>query len=59
MASKYDSIINKDYSAFNARDIDETLSVMHPEVQWSQARDGGYISGHDEIRIDWTSQCRA
>ncbi len=50
MASKYESVINQAYSAFNARDIDATLSVMHPEVQWSKALEGGYISGHDEIR---------
>jgi len=56
MASTYESIINKAYSAFNARDIDKALSVMHPNVQWSKAWEGGYISGHDEIRKYWTRQ---
>ena len=59
MASKYESVINKAYSAFNARDIDEALSVMHPEVQWSKAWEGGYISGHNEIRKYWTRQWKA
>ena len=56
MASKYEGVITKAYSAFNARDIDKALSVMHPEVQWSKAWEGGYISGHDEIRKYWTRQ---
>ncbi|MEO6638168.1 MAG: nuclear transport factor 2 family protein [Ginsengibacter sp.] len=56
MASNYEDIINKAYSAFNARDIDEALSVMHLEVQWSKAWEGGYIGGHDEIRKYWTRQ---
>lgn len=56
VTKKYEDLINKAYSAFNVRDIDAALSVMHPEVQWSKAWEGGYISGHDEIRKYWTRQ---
>ena len=56
MAIKYQDVIKKAYSAFNARDIDQALSTMQPNVQWSKAWEGGYISGHDEIRTYWTRQ---
>jgi hypothetical protein len=29
---------------------------MQADVQWSKAWEGGYISGHDEIREYWTRQ---
>ena len=56
MISQYEDLIKKAYSAFNARDIDKALSTMRPEVQWSKAWEGVYISGHDEIRKYWTRQ---
>ena len=56
MASKYEDLIRKAYSAFNARDIDTALSTMHPEVQWPKAFEGGYVTGHSAIREYWTRQ---
>lgn len=56
MASPYEDLITKAYSAFNARDIDTALSTMHPQVQWPRAFEGGYVSGHNEIREYWTRQ---
>lgn len=49
-------LIHKAYAAFNERDIDKALSTMQPDVQWSKAWEGGYISGHDEIKAYWTRQ---
>ena len=56
MAYQYGDLIKKAYSAFNARDIDTALSTMHPDVQWPKAFEGGYVSGHTEIREYWTRQ---
>ena len=50
------NLIKKAYSAFNSRDIDTALSTFHPDVQWPKAFEGGYVSGHDEIRKYWTRQ---
>lgn len=50
------NLIKNAYSAFNSRDIDTALSTLHPDVQWPQAFEGGYVSGHDEIRKYWTRQ---
>ena len=56
MASKYEGLIKRAYTAFNARDIDTTLSTFHADVQWPKAFEGGYVSGYDEIRNYWTRQ---
>jgi hypothetical protein len=56
MPSQHEDLINKAYSAFNARDIDTALSTMHANVQWPKAFEGGYVTGHDEIRAYWTRQ---
>jgi len=56
MIPQYEDLIKKAYAAFNARDINTALSTMHPEVQWPKAFEGGYVSGHNEIREYWTRQ---
>jgi len=56
MTTQITDLIKKAYSAFNERDIDKALSTMQPNVQWSKAWEGGYISGHDEIKEYWTRQ---
>jgi hypothetical protein len=56
MEKQIQDLIKKAYAAFNARDIDTALSTMHPDVQWPKAFEGGYVSGHNEIREYWTRQ---
>ncbi|MGE5107933.1 MAG: nuclear transport factor 2 family protein [Sphingobacteriales bacterium] len=56
MEKQNQDLIKKAYAAFNARDIDTALSTMHPDVQWPKAFEGGYVSGHNEIRKYWTRQ---
>jgi hypothetical protein len=56
MTTPFEDLIQKAYAAFNERDIDKALSTMQPAVQWSKAWEGGYISGHDEIKAYWTRQ---
>lgn len=56
MENQNQDLIKKAYAAFNARDIDTALSTMHPNVQWPKAFEGGYVSGHNEIREYWTRQ---
>lgn len=56
MMSQYQDLIKEAYSAFNARNIDKVLSVMHPDVRWSNGWEGGYVYGHDEVRDYWTRQ---
>lgn len=56
MTTQFKDLIRTAYAAFNERDIDTALSTMQPQVQWSKAWEGGYISGHDEIKQYWTRQ---
>ncbi|MBK8391976.1 MAG: nuclear transport factor 2 family protein [Saprospiraceae bacterium] len=56
MISQIEELIKKAYSAFNARDIDSALSTFHPAEEWPKAFEGGYVTGHDEVRKYWTRQ---
>jgi hypothetical protein len=56
MATQFEDLIKKAYTAFNQRDIDKALSTFHTNVQWPKAFEGGYVSGHNEIREYWTRQ---
>ena len=52
----YKNVIEKAYAAFNKRDIDTVLSLMHPEVKWPNGWEGGYVFGHEEVTEYWTRQ---
>ncbi len=56
MTTQYQELIERAYNAFNERNIDEALSTMQPDVQWSNGWEGGYIYGHEEIKKYWTRQ---
>lgn len=56
MITHFENLIKKAYPAFNSRDIDTALSTFHSKVQWTKAFEGGYVSGHEEIRNYWTRQ---
>ena len=51
-------VLTSAYAAFNARDIDAVLATMHPDVEWPNGMEGGYVHGHDEVREYWTRQWR-
>ena len=51
-------VLTEAYDAFNARDIERALAVMHPEVEWSNGMEGGYVHGHDGVRSYWSRQWR-
>lgn len=47
------------YRAFNARDIAAALELMHPEVDWPNAWEGGRVVGHEAVAEYWTRQFEA
>jgi ketosteroid isomerase-like protein len=49
-------VLHQVYSAFNARDIDGALALMHPDVDWPNGMEGGRELGHDAVRAYWTRQ---
>ena len=55
-AMNYDEIIKKAYAAFNNREIDEVLSLMHENVEWPNGWEGGYVFGKDAVKKYWLRQ---
>jgi ketosteroid isomerase-like protein len=51
-----EALIERAYAAFNARDIETALSLMHPQVEWPNGMEGGTVYGHSGIRDYWTRQ---
>jgi len=47
------------YRAFNARDIEAAVELMHPEVDWPNAWEGGRVVGHAAVRDYWNNQFAA
>ncbi|MEO6453075.1 MAG: nuclear transport factor 2 family protein [Ginsengibacter sp.] len=56
MAQINQHIIKKAYEAFNKRNIDEVISLMHPDVNWPNGWEGGILKGHNEVRNYWERQ---
>ena len=48
-----EELVRRAYEAFNARDLDTALSLMHQDVDWPNAIDGGRVRGHDAVRGYW------
>lgn len=55
-ALKNKLLIKKAYQGFNSREIDAVLSLMHQDIHWPKAFEGGYVIGHEAVRDYWTRQ---
>jgi ketosteroid isomerase-like protein len=51
-----EQLLRRAYEAFNARDIEAAISLMHPDVDWPNAMEGTRVHGHDGVRAYWTRQ---
>jgi ketosteroid isomerase-like protein len=51
-----EELLRRAYEAFNARDIDRALELMHPDVDWPNGMEGGRERGHAAVRAYWTRQ---
>lgn len=54
--SEHEPLLRRAYDAFNARDVEGALALMHPDVDWPNALEGGRERGHDAVRAYWTRQ---
>ena len=52
-------VLRSAYRAFNARDIEAAIELMHPEVDWPNAWEGGRVVGRAAVRDYWTRQFAA
>ena len=49
-------MIKRIYHSFNARDIDDIMTVLSDDVAWANGMDGGYVHGREAVRDYWTRQ---
>jgi len=56
MRDANEQLIRRAYEAFNARDIEGALALMHPDVDWPNGMEGGRLHGHQEVRDYWHQQ---
>jgi ketosteroid isomerase-like protein len=54
-----EDLLRAAYRAFNGRDVDAAIELMHPDVDWPNAWEGGRVVGHAAVRDYWTRQFRA
>ena len=54
-----EALLRRTYAAFNARDIDAVIAVLHPDVDWPNAWEGGRLRGHAAVRSYWARQFEA
>jgi ketosteroid isomerase-like protein len=51
-----EEILRSAYRAFNARDVDAAVELMHPDVDWPNAWEGGRVAGRAAVSDYWRRQ---
>jgi ketosteroid isomerase-like protein len=51
-----EEILRSAYRAFNARDVDAALELMHADVDWPNAWEGGRVVGRVAVGDYWRRQ---
>ena len=54
-----ETLLRRCYLAFNARDLEGALALMHPDVTWPNGWEGGWVNGRDGVRDYWQRQWAA
>jgi ketosteroid isomerase-like protein len=55
-AVAYEDLLQSVYDAFNERDLDFIMLLLHPDVDWPNGMEGGRVRGHQAVRDYWTRQ---
>jgi ketosteroid isomerase-like protein len=48
-------VLRSAYRAFNARDVEAAIDLMHHDVDWPNAWEGGRVIGRAAVRDDWAN----
>jgi hypothetical protein len=59
MSPEDEELLRRAYDAFNARDIDAAVALMHEDVDWPNGWEGGRVHGRTGVRDYWTRQFAA
>lgn len=54
-----EDLLRAAYRAFNARDVEAAVELMHPEVDWPNAWEGGRVVGRKAVADYWTRQFKS
>ena len=54
-----EDVLRAAYAAFNARDVEAALALMHPDVDWPNAWEGGRVVGREAVGAYWARQFEA
>lgn len=54
-----EELLRAAYSAFNDRDLEAVLALMHRDVDWPNAWEGGRVAGRDAVAAYWSRQFEA
>jgi ketosteroid isomerase-like protein len=54
--AQHEELLRSAYAAFNERDVEAMIALMHPDVDWPNAWEGGRIAGRDAVREYWRRQ---
>jgi ketosteroid isomerase-like protein len=57
--SEAEETLRSAYRAFNDRDVEAAVALMHPEVDWPNAWEGGRVVGRIAVRDYWNRQFAA
>jgi ketosteroid isomerase-like protein len=49
-------LLQQAYAAFNGREIETVLALMHADVDWPNGMEGGRVLGTDAVREYWRRQ---
>jgi len=49
-------LLRQAYEAFNRRDFETVLNLMHTDVDWPNGWEGGHVHGRDAVRSYWKRQ---
>ena len=52
-------LLRRVYAAFNRREIETVLAMMHPNVDWPNGWEGGRVQGTAAVRDYWKRQFAA
>ncbi|HTZ88848.1 MAG TPA: nuclear transport factor 2 family protein [Alloacidobacterium sp.] len=59
MPIETEQLLRHIYAAFNRREIDTVLAVLHSNVDWPNGWEGGREHGREAVRDYWTRQFKA
>ncbi len=51
-----EEVLRAAYAAFNSRDVDAAIELMHPDVDWPNAWEGSRVIGRLAVAAYWARQ---